>query len=431
MGKRKNRSRNDNNSTMHSTGDVGNFSRLWQEMQEVNSDFLAKEIDLERKKMQSEIKSDIGKLMEKIDFLQKRVVNLENENTSLKQNLLNNSKRARDRKVSLNVNEIELNNENNDDMRNIVNFGASTSENARKNSHHSDSLKKPKFVDKSSFANNEEIECDGRSDKTYTLSSDSDSCYDSDSHPRHKRSWKSARARFTVSDLQTTVNEFNGSGAYKIESWVEEIEIAAKNFCWSDIDIFIFSKKLLKGRAKIVSRMKPGISSWRELKHVLLSEFSYEFCSADIHNNLRTRVQKQNEDIFDYFLNMREIASSGGLTDMDAIAYTIDGIKDSNNNKVMLYGAKNSKEFKDKIKCYIQFKSKCNSKESSSKLPFEKGSNSQGSRCCYNCGESKHESSSCPTIAEGPKCFKCNERGHLLKNCKKVCALVDLHSLNE
>lgn len=49
---------------------------------------------------------------------------------------------------------------------------------------------------------------------------------------------------------------------------------------------------------------------------------------------------------------MKEIAGRGLIEDDALIQYVIDGIDDDNRNKVILYRARNLKQFKEKLRDY-------------------------------------------------------------------------------
>jgi len=80
-------------------------------------------------------------------------------------------------------------------------------------------------------------------------------------------------------------------------------------------------------------------------------EFSVRIISVQLHRMLERRRMKREETIQEYFLTMREMASRGAI-DLNALfGYVIDGI-DETGNKVILYGAKTVREFKDKLEVY-------------------------------------------------------------------------------
>lgn len=69
----------------------------------------------------------------------------------------------------------------------------------------------------------------------------------------------------------------------------------------------------------------------------------------------------------------------------------IDDIKDDVINKSILYGAKNNKEFQEKLKIYEKMKAKMLSKSkltnaSVNKMTRLKEDRSRDDVCCFNCG---------------------------------------------
>ncbi|GFW21828.1 retrovirus-related Pol polyprotein from transposon 17.6 [Trichonephila clavipes] len=67
---------------------------------------------------------------------------------------------------------------------------------------------------------------------------------------------------------------------------------------------------------------------------------------------MQARRLKPTETLQEYFLTMRDLAHKGAVDDSSLIDYIIDGIPDSSNNKIILYGSKTLSEFKDKLKIY-------------------------------------------------------------------------------
>lgn len=67
---------------------------------------------------------------------------------------------------------------------------------------------------------------------------------------------------------------------------------------------------------------------------------------------------KKDESVQAYFLAMREIAARGEIEEVALFQYVTDEIKDQSMNKGILYGAKNTKEFKEKLKVYEKMRAK-------------------------------------------------------------------------
>lgn len=61
---------------------------------------------------------------------------------------------------------------------------------------------------------------------------------------------------------------------------------------------------------------------------------------------------KKDESVHEYYLKMKELATRGNIDYKSLMQYVIDGINDSDTNKIILYGANNTKEYKDKLRIY-------------------------------------------------------------------------------
>lgn len=97
-------------------------------------------------------------------------------------------------------------------------------------------------------------------------------------------------------------------------------------------------------------------------------------------------------------------------------------------NKVVLYGAKTEREFKEKLKMYDSIKAKQvevghNSGRKQSGELFGKGrqhsaqtdrkdKTEEKTPRCFNCGMLGHKSNECKAKSQGAKCFRCNKFGH-------------------
>ncbi|GFT94282.1 retrovirus-related Pol polyprotein from transposon 17.6 [Trichonephila clavipes] len=67
---------------------------------------------------------------------------------------------------------------------------------------------------------------------------------------------------------------------------------------------------------------------------------------------MQARRLKLTETLQEYFLTMRDLAHKRAVDDSSLIDYIIDGIPDSSNHKIILYGSKTFSEFKNKLKIY-------------------------------------------------------------------------------
>lgn len=193
----------------------------------------------------------------------------------------------------------------------------------------------------------------------------------------------------------------------------------------------VFARKSLKGVAKIFVHGLSVTQSWKQLKEALKEEFGLKVCSADIHQKLAKRKLKKDEKLQEYYLAMREIASQGNIEAESVIQYIINGIP-HNNNKTVLYGAREYSDFRARLRTYEKIQEQAAT--SSHKHDFKKESTNKPMKDdakslkddtkrttkmdrCYNCGESGHRLNTCKFKDRGKKCFTCNGFGHESKNC--------------
>lgn len=226
------------------------------------------------------------------------------------------------------------------------------------------------------------------------------------------------KPRISFNDLEKSMTLFTGDDTYPIETWISDFEDTATLMEWTEIEKIIYSKRLLSGTAKLFLRSLGSITSWVVLKELLKEEFAPKLSSATIHKKLASRKMKTSETYQQYFLHMKELAMHGKVEDEAIIEYVIDGIRDSETNKSILYGATDMKQFRKKLEVYTQIKEKMHHKAAAQITPTTTtGRKPVYTKRCYNCGDSSHQSSAC---TNGIKCFKCNEYGHKSNECQST-----------
>ncbi|XP_077300627.1 uncharacterized protein LOC143921272 [Arctopsyche grandis] len=227
-------------------------------------------------------------------------------------------------------------------------------------------------------------------------------------------------------DVEDSISPFNGNEDYPVEKWIAEFEELAQMTNLDDLRKLMYAKKSLTGVAKLFIQSQRGITTWRKLKNILIEEFKTVTNSASIHKLLMTRVKRREESIKEYIINMREIGSRINLEAEVIIQYVIDGIPDESSNKIILYGAKNFKEFKEKVETYEKINVRkdvpWNSRKDdgvSNKHMYQKKDTEENkySIICFNCNRKGHRSSECRNKHRGLKCYKCNSFGHVYAKC--------------
>lgn len=70
-----------------------------------------------------------------------------------------------------------------------------------------------------------------------------------------------------------------------------------------------------------------------------MDEFRCFLSVTDIHCQLPKQYKQNNKTYQKYLSKMKEMASKGYVPKDSLIQYVIDGIKDEETNKILLYGA--------------------------------------------------------------------------------------------
>lgn len=128
---------------------------------------------------------------------------------------------------------------------------------------------------------------------------------------------------------------------------------------------------------------------------------------------------------------MQEIANQADIEEDALIQYIIDGVPDDEANKTILYKSRTIRELKGNFEIYDRMREKIQRKKTGAKKTNVKNdaketknthstkSNSKPSekRHCFHCGSTEHEVKNCTNADKGPKCFKCNNFGHIATKC--------------
>lgn len=248
-------------------------------------------------------------------------------------------------------------------------------------------------------------------------------------------------ATLNFEDVKSVVGKFSGDDFCSVHKWIIDFEEFARMTGWPELQKYFWAKRLLEGSAKAIIQYEDGVVSWEQIKAVLTNEFKETLNSAQVHLRMGNRVKKDCETAKQYFIAMKELGSRSNLDLGAIIQYVINGIKDEEINKVMLYGATNSKHFNEKLEVYelINNKSKLaimNNKVNESKPqksefkmtrnmgtfkrehPYSRPKLQNNSVKCFGCGEPDHMIKDCVNFKNlGPKCFKCNMYGHYANDC--------------
>lgn len=234
-------------------------------------------------------------------------------------------------------------------------------------------------------------------------------------------------------DVQDALETFSGDGTQNIRRWFTSFEETADLCRWNEMQKIVYLKKLLRGSAKLFANYECHARSWEELKKALIDEFGPTMNSRQVHKELSAMSKKSNESYQEYVYRVLELASHSDMELESKIQYIIDGIKDEEAHKAILYGATTIKELRQRLKQYeIQQTNRSKTKQSMFNKKKNLGtthSSDKGSadlttakksvRRCFNCGDLNHLGKDCPSKSKGVKCYTCGEFGHVASECSK------------
>lgn len=121
---------------------------------------------------------------------------------------------------------------------------------------------------------------------------------------------------------------------------------------------------------------------------------------------------------------MQDIANRGNIDDLSLIHYIIQGIDDSPQNKVILFGCTDLVQFKQKLLICDEI-SQSNHSLKACMQNFTPNTaralppRNWNKKNCFNCGSLSHLSLNCTNKSRGPKCFSCQSYGHKSFNCRE------------
>lgn len=230
----------------------------------------------------------------------------------------------------------------------------------------------------------------------------------------HAHGHREVEPRLSVSEAEAVFPEFSGMEQYSVRKWVADFEELCDALGVIGLRKFVIAKRKLTGMAKIALNTTEHVSNWISLKNFLMKEFDFSESSAVVHERLRNCKRKVGQNVFEYFLQMREIGAKADVDIMSIITYTINGISDTGHSKAVLYGAKSFDEFKGKLRVYQEiefykyghgnntynsYSMRCVRDRRSNDLnrnPVNRFYSKRRWVNCYICGSGDHISKGCP-----------------------------------
>lgn len=249
------------------------------------------------------------------------------------------------------------------------------------------------------------------------------------------------RRRIEFSDIDYSLQRFNGDDNYRITKWVNDFEEILASGRVDERDKLIFARRMMDGTArKFLTTIQA--QNWISLKEQLIDEFDRCRTRQDVYAELNRRKIRKGETTRRYIIEMQSIASHADITEYEVVQFILDGLGELGPGGSMLYSARTMAELKDALQHYerrcnrfahipsldvpsrtILSNIKTGYRSNNSRQPIE-------SNRCQNCRTIGHHESKCPKPRRPPGgCFHCWETGHWYKDCPKkrrnIVATVD------
>lgn len=229
----------------------------------------------------------------------------------------------------------------------------------------------------------------------------------------------------TFKDVEDALVTFSGDGTQSVRRWFVLFEETAELCFWTSAQKVIYAKRLLRGSAKLFANFECHARSYCDLRRALIEEFDKTLNSRQIHKELSTMTKKTDETYQEYIYRALELASHAEIETEAKIQYIIDGVKDEECNKAILYNAATIKELRQRFVQYETQRANRNKAKhrpqtaSKDKTNANRATVTSNPQKCYNCGDTKHLGKECPHKAKGSKCYSCGEFGHIAAKCSK------------
>lgn len=228
-------------------------------------------------------------------------------------------------------------------------------------------------------------------------------------------------------DVEDALAKFSGDGHEDVTEWITNFKDIANTCGWSEVQMYLFARKLLAGTARKAVEADKSILTFAALETHLKTEHKDTTTLSDVHNALGKRRKTNNESHLEYFYAMIKIAN-GRLDELSLVKYIVDGINDDISSKMTLFQSNSVKELKERLKVYEKIMKDVKSQNVGkirAKSFKNKNDNTKhedrGSKHikCFTCNVEGHKTSECPDKAKGRKCYNCDQFGHIAKDCRR------------
>lgn len=168
------------------------------------------------------------------------------------------------------------------------------------------------------------------------------------------------------------------------------------------------------------------------------NDFPATDSQAETHKKLMRRKRKPNEELVEYNYAMLTIGRRGGLDDISINSYIISGLNDNNVTKTL--DAMNITTCMESLKSHRNLSSVVDTNLRTpttssvvNKTEVRDMVKKKNGPKCFNCNDYGHIVTKCPYSSRKPRCLKCSKIGHEANNCKVGVESVDakVHQLQK
>lgn len=262
-----------------------------------------------------------------------------------------------------------------------------------------------------------------------------------------KQSSRSSAA--VIPDLLATLEEFNGEGSpAEAEAWIRSVENVGKLHGWEDAVFVEAAKRKFRGAAKFWLRSVQDKHEWSSFRTAFRKSFVGTLTASQKWQRFIQRAQTSTETTILYFYHKISLGleaevsfdtikeellvglSSHDLArylqvrdhrDVDDIVADVRGFEEldrrRNGNQAVSQGLNITPKT---VKTDKTVPTVCNSENPKTTDSTSSASKSSPSPRCYNCNEHGHISVDCPKEKRSPYCTDCKVEGHRRKTCPKA-----------